>query len=226
MEELIERSWQEVLADELRQAYWSELAAFVDRERTAHPDAIYPPTDQVFAALSHTPYEKVKVVLLGQDPYHGPGQAHGLSFSVPPGVKLPPSLRNIFREMVEDLSVPFRENGCLEDWADQGVLLLNNVLTVRRGEAHSHRKRGWERFTDAMIARLAARHEPLVFLLWGKPAQKKAAKIDTRRHIVIEAAHPSPLSAHRGFFGSRPFSSVNRALKQFGNSPIAWARET
>jgi len=140
--------------------------------------------------------------------------------------KLPPSLRNMFREMEQDLDVPRRTNGCLEDWADQGVLLLNNVLTVRRGEAHSHRKRGWEQLTDAIIAKLAARREPLVFLLWGKPAQKKAVKIDTRRHVVIESAHPSPLSAHRGFFGSRPFSRVNRALEQFGSLPIEWAGET
>jgi len=226
MEKLIERSWREVLADEFQQAYWSELLAFVDGERNAYPDAIYPPANQVFAALDHTPYERVKVVLLGQDPYHGPGQAHGLSFSVPMQAKLPPSLRNMFREMEQDLDVPRRTNGCLEDWADQGVLLLNNVLTVRRGEAHSHRKRGWEQLTDAIIAKLAARREPLVFLLWGKPAQKKAVKIDTRRHVVIESAHPSPLSAHRGFFGSRPFSRVNRALEQFGSLPIEWAGET
>lgn len=197
-----------------------QLERWLARERAAH--TVFPPADRVFAALELTPVDSVRAVILGQDPYHGPGQAHGLAFSVPAGVALPPSLRNTFRELHDDLGHPVPATGSLEPWARRGVLLLNTVLTVRQGEAGSHRGRGWERLTDALITAVSARHDPVVFLLWGNPARAKRPLIDTGRHTVIESAHPSPLSAHRGFLGSRPFSRANEALAAAGRAPIDW----
>lgn len=212
-------SWQDVLGEETAEPYFKGLVDFVADERQAGP--VYPPAEDVFAALEATPYEQVKVVVLGQDPYHGEGQGHGLSFSVRPGVRTPPSLRNIFKEMHEELGVPVPDNGCLLPWAEQGVLLLNAVLTVRAGEANSHRNRGWEHFTDAVIREVDRRPDPVVFVLWGNYARKKMRLIDTGRHTVIEGAHPSPLSARR-FFGSRPFTRINEAVTAHGHRPIDW----
>lgn len=187
---------------------------------------VYPPSDQRFAALTLTPLDEVKVVVLGQDPYHGPGQAHGLAFSVPEGVRLPPSLRNIYKELESDLSVPARQDGDLTRWATQGVLLLNTSLTVEAGKAGSHAGRGWESITDACVRAVAARHQPSVFILWGSHAQQKARRIPElgagSPHLVIESPHPSPLSAYRGFFGSRPFSRANAFLRDSGRDPIEW----
>jgi uracil-DNA glycosylase len=205
---------------ELAQTYWAQLQTFVDRERRRHQ--VYPPAEQMFQALAATPFARVRVVLLGQDPYHDEGQAHGLSFSVPPSVPPPPSLRNIFRELQADLGGELPAEGCLLPWARQGVLLLNTVLTVRAHQPHSHRGQGWEQFTDAVIRTLSQRRSGVVFLLWGRPAQAKARWIDTTRHVILAAAHPSPLSAHRGFFGSRPFSAANAALAACGQPPIEW----
>lgn len=210
--------WQEILRSEIEKPYFTDLMDFVKKEY--EEKAIYPPKEDVFNAFNHTPFEKVKVVILGQDPYHGPGQAHGLSFSVKPGVKHPPSLRNMLKELKEDLGCEIPKDGTLTKWADQGVLLLNTVLTVREGEANSHKGKGWETFTDAVIRKLSEREKPIVFVLWGKPAQKKKQLIDTDRHAVIESAHPSPLSAKRGFFGSRPYSAINEKLMEFGEKPI------
>lgn len=217
--------WMAALQDELRAPYFGELLQFVAHERERGP--VYPPEGQVFAALQATTLASVRVVLLGQDPYHGPEQAHGLAFSVPRGVPLPPSLRNLFRELVDDVGVPLPSHGCLLHWAEQGVLLLNTVLTVRAGEAGSHRGHGWERFTDAILRVVLARPQPVVFLLWGGPAQAKlpliTAQTERGPHEVILSAHPSPLSAHRGFFGSRPFSAANTALERLGAEPIDWS---
>jgi uracil-DNA glycosylase len=212
--------WREALRDELAQPYTEQLAAFVAAERAAH--TIYPPAGEEFTALELTPPEQVRVVILGQDPYHGPGQAHGLAFSVRLGVPPPPSLVNIFKELRSDLGIAPPGHGQLVAWARQGVLLLNAVLTVRAGAANSHKGRGWERLTDAIIRTVSAGPQPVVFLLWGVPAQKKAALVDAARHTIIRAAHPSPLSAHNGFFGSRPFSRANAALVQHGQPPIDW----
>lgn len=214
------RSWDRVLADEVAAPYFRELQAFVAQERRRH--AVYPPPDDVFAALALTPYEQVRVLLLGQDPYHGEGQAHGLCFSVRPGVPPPPSLVNIFRELQADLGCPIPNHGCLAAWARQGVLLLNTVLTVRAHEAGSHCGRGWETFTDSVIRRVNAHSKPVVFVLWGRPARQKLKWIDQDRHAVVTAAHPSPLSAHRGFFGSHPFSAVNQALLSRGQPAVDW----
>lgn len=219
MNELPE-GWRGVLEEEPHKPYFQNLVAFLQAERRQH--TVYPPEEEVFAALEFTPYARVAVVILGQDPYHGPGQAHGLSFSVRPGVRLPPSLRNILKELRDDLGVPVPEHGCLTRWAEQGVLLLNTVLTVRAGEPLSHRGKGWETFTDAVIRQLNARPDPVVFVLWGTPARQKARIIDITRHPVIAAPHPSPLSARNGFFGSRPFSSVNAALRALGKPGIDW----
>lgn len=216
----IPSSWQAPLAAELAQPYIEGLAAFVAAERQSH--AVYPPESQVFTALELTPYAEVKALILGQDPYHGPGQAHGLAFSVQPGVAPPPSLVNIFKELQSDLGLPKPAGGSLLGWAKQGVLLLNTVLTVRDGEPNSHKGRGWERLTDAVIRALSAREQPLAFVLWGAHAQKKAELIDAGRHLVLRAAHPSPLSARSGFFGSRPFSTINTALAGWGIAPIDW----
>jgi uracil-DNA glycosylase len=216
----IPAAWRDVLADEAAAPYFAALEQFVAAERAAHQ--VFPPQDEVFAALEATGYEDVKVVLLGQDPYHDDGQAHGMCFSVRPGVKIPPSLRNMYKELNADLGVPVAGHGYLRAWADQGVLLLNTVLTVRAHEAASHKGRGWETFTDAVIRAVGERESPAVFVLWGAHAKKKAALIDTTRHRVIQGAHPSPLSA-RMFFGSRPFSKTNAALEELGHTPVDWA---
>jgi len=212
--------WTPLLRDQFDQPYWADLQAFVEDERRRGP--VYPPRDEVFAALHHTSHGATRAVILGQDPYHGPGQAHGLCFSVRHGVARPPSVANIHRELHDDLGVPPPVHGNLERWAAAGVLLLNTTLTVRGGEAGSHRDRGWERFTDRIIEVLSARDEPLVFVLWGSSARAKRPMIDTGRHGVVESAHPSPLSAHRGFLGSRPFSKVNALLADRGADPIDW----
>ena len=212
--------WNPVLREELAKPYWPVLQQFVAEERSRHP--VYPAPDDVFAALHLTPYASVKVLILGQDPYHGPGQAHGLCFSVRPGVPLPPSLQNVLKELQADLDIDPPGHGCLEAWARQGVLLLNATLTVRARQAASHQGKGWETFTDAVIRAVSAKPERVVFILWGASARKKRALIDTSRHVVIESAHPSPLSAHNGFFGSRPFSRANAALVEAGREPVDW----
>lgn len=214
------KSWRPHLGDEVEKPYFERLRAFVDTERRKH--VVYPPEDEVFAALELTPYEGVKALILGQDPYHGPGQAHGLAFSVRPGIAPPPSLRNIFRELRDDQGCPPPQNGSLVRWAEQGVLLLNAVLTVRDGEPNSHQGKGWETFTDAAIRAVSAKDDRMVFVLWGGYAGKKEALIDRRRHVVLKSAHPSPLSARRGFFGSRPFGRINAALQEVGQAPIDW----
>lgn len=212
--------WNPLLRDEFDQPYWSELQHFVAAERAAHE--VYPPPDQVFSALHLTSYADCRVVILGQDPYHGPGQAHGLCFSVARGVTVPPSLRNIYREMATDVDAIAPRHGNLEHWARQGVLLLNTSLTVRAHAAASHKGRGWERFTDRVIEVVNAKPQRVVFILWGGHARKKAPMIDTSRHVIIASAHPSPLSAHNGFLGSRPFSRTNTALVEAGLAPIDW----
>ncbi|NLU69930.1 uracil-DNA glycosylase [Streptomyces sp. HNM0574] len=216
---LLPASWQDVLEEETAKPYFEELTEFVAQERARGP--VYPPREEVFAALEATPYDRVKVLILGQDPYHGEGQGHGLCFSVRPGVKTPPSLRNIYKELRDDLGHPVPDNGCLMPWAQQGVLLLNAVLTVRAGEANSHKGKGWEKVTDAVIRAVAARPDPAVFVLWGNYAKKKLPLIDTERHAVVQGAHPSPLSA-RKFFGSRPFSQIDEAVAAQGHTPIDW----
>jgi uracil-DNA glycosylase len=216
----IDSDWTPRLEPAFQAADFVALQQFVQQERTA--STVYPSADHVFNAFRLTGYHDVKAVILGQDPYHGPGQAHGLSFSVRAECRLPPSLKNIYKELQSDLSVDQPTQGNLESWARQGVLLLNTVLTVREGEANSHRKRGWENFTDCVIKTLSQREQPVVFLLWGKPAQSKASLI-ADRHIILAAPHPSPLSAYRGFFGSRPFSKTNAALVELGQAPVDWA---
>lgn len=215
-------TWREVLHGEKQKRYFSDLIAFIENER-ASGKVIYPKNDEVFQALSLTEFEAVKLVILGQDPYHGPNQAHGLCFSVPIGIRFPPSLENIYKELKSDLGVERPSSGSLQGWARQGVLLLNSVLTVQSGQAGSHANKGWERFTDRIIAELNERREGLVFLLWGAYAQKKGSIIDTARHTVLVAPHPSPLSAHRGFFGCRHFSQANTSLLQRGITPIDWS---
>lgn len=212
--------WNPLLRDEFDKPYWTELQTFVATERSAGP--VYPPADEVFAALRLTPYADVKVVILGQDPYHGPDQAHGLAFSVRPPVPPPPSLVNMFKELESDLGIPRAAHGSLISWARQGVLLLNATLTVRSRTAASHQKQGWETFTDQVLRVANDKPETVVFLLWGSSARKKAKLIDTSRHVIIESPHPSPLSAHRGFFGSRPFSKTNEALGAAGRGHIDW----
>ncbi len=212
--------WNPILRAEFAKPYWPELQNFVAAERAAHP--VYPPPEEVFAALHNTPFEKVKVLILGQDPYHGAGQAHGLCFSVRPGVAAPPSLRNIIKELQTDVGIDQPAHGCLDAWASQGVLLLNATLTVRASEAASHQGRGWELFTDEVIRAVNAKAERVVFILWGASARKKKDFVDTTRHTVIESPHPSPLSAHNGFFGSRPFSRANAALLTGGREPVDW----
>jgi uracil-DNA glycosylase len=212
--------WNPLLRDEFDKPYWKQLQGFVVEERQRA--TVYPPHDEVFAALHLTPYAELKVVILGQDPYHGAGQAHGLCFSVGDGVAPPPSLVNIFKELETDLGLVRPRTGSLIRWATQGVLLLNAVLTVRAHEAGSHADKGWETFTDEVIRAASAKAEPVVFVLWGAYARKKKQLIDTTRHIVIESAHPSPLSAHNGFLGSRPFSKINDALVAADRTPIDW----
>ena len=214
----IPEAWRELLDDQA--ARLAELQDFVAAERARH--AVFPPEGRVFAALAATSPDRVRVVIVGQDPYHDDGQAHGLAFSVRPGVRFPPSLRNIFKELASDLNLPMPETGCLIPWAEQGVLLLNTVLTVRAHQPGSHQKHGWEPFTDAVISALSEKREHLVFVLWGAPAQSKLPLIDQKKHTVICSVHPSPLSAHRGFFGSRPFSAINRDLAAHGMKGIDW----
>lgn len=212
--------WDDVLAGEFEKEYYARLRSFLKEQYESRN--VYPLMEDMWTAFKLTPFNKVKVVIVGQDPYHGPGQAHGLSFSVQPGVKIPPSLRNIFKELQTDIGCEIPENGTLTGWAKQGVLMLNTVLTVRDGEAHSHRKHGWEHFTDEVIRRLSEREEPVVFILWGRPAQEKKSLIDLSRNAIIESVHPSPLSASRGFFGSRPFSETNAVLLGWNEEPIDW----
>jgi len=218
----LEPGWRERLRGEFEQPYMGELKRFLVAERE-RGRRIFPKGSEWFRALDLTPLERVRVVILGQDPYHGAGQAHGLCFSVQPGVRPPPSLINIFKELASDLGIKPARHGLLDHWARQGVLLLNSVLTVEMGRAASHRDRGWERFTDAVVAEVNAKPEPVVFLLWGSYAQKKAAFVDEARHLVLKAPHPSPLSAHSGFFGCRHFSKANAFLASRGLAPIDWA---
>jgi uracil-DNA glycosylase len=218
----LESSWKSRLADEFSQPHMVGLRQFL-LERKRAGAVVYPPGDQIFNALNSTPFERVKVVILGQDPYHGPGQAHGLCFSVQEGVEPPPSLRNIFREIADDLGCQPPGSGDLQPWAQQGVLLLNAVLTVERGRAGAHQGKGWERFTDRVVIELNDHRDGLVFMLWGSYAMKKGAVIDRDRHLVLTAPHPSPLSAHRGFFGCRHFSKANAWLDKRGVEPIRWA---
>ena len=211
--------WKTVLNDEFNQPYFQRLQEYVANERKTH--TVYPPEADVYNAFQYTPYDEVKILLLGQDPYHGEGQAHGLCFSVRPGVKPPPSLKNMFKELHKDVGCKIPNNGCLIPWAKQGVMLLNAVLTVRAHEPNSHKDKGWETFTDAAITALAARPDPVVFMLWGAYAQKKKKLIDGGGNVVLTAAHPSPLSASK-FFGSKPFSAANRALEAMDKEPIDW----
>ncbi len=213
-------SWRSVLAEELEKPYFQKLQEFLGEERRAH--TVFPPPDEVFAALEHTPYDRANVLILGQDPYHDDGQAHGMAFSVKPGVPAPPSLVNIFKELHSDLGCRVPNNGYLVPWADQGVLLLNAVLTVRAHSPNSHKNKGWEKFTDAVIRAVSDKEDPVVFVLWGGYAQKKMKLIDAGRHLVLESAHPSPLSARSGFFGSKPFSQINAALRANGKPEIDW----
>ena len=218
----LQPSWLAPLQAEFGQPYMAELKAFLAKEREAGK-RIFPAGRDWFRALDLTPLDQVRVVVLGQDPYHGEGQAHGLCFSVPQGIRPPPSLVNIYKELESDLGIPRPGHGFLEHWSRQGVLLLNSVLTVEMGQAASHRDRGWERFTDAVIRLVNAKPEPVVFLLWGSYAQKKAAFVDQSRHLVLKAPHPSPLSAHSGFLGCRHFSKANAFLEEHGQTPIDWA---
>lgn len=217
----IEESWKALLKDEFEKPYFEQLIAFVKDEYTHF--RIYPPGKLIFNAFNHCPVEKTKVVILGQDPYHGPGQAHGLCFSVPEGIEQPPSLQNIFKEIHDDLGTPIPKSGNLERWADQGVLLLNATLTVRAHCAGSHQNKGWETFTDAVIQRLTEKKSNLVFLLWGAYAQRKGAYIDIQKNLVLKSVHPSPLSANRGgWFGNHQFSKTNQYLKEHGMTEIIW----
>ena len=218
----IHPSWKAHLEAEFQKDYMQSLRGFLKTEYQKGKK-IFPKGEEYFAAFEFTPFEKVRVVILGQDPYHGPGQAHGLCFSVQKGVRLPPSLQNIFKELHSDLGIPIPQNGYLEKWAKQGVLLLNAVLTVENGKAASHQGKGWEKFTDEVIRHLNDEREGIVFVLWGSYAQKKGEFIDRKKHYVIESVHPSPLSAFRGFFGSKPFSKINNYLLRRGEKPIDWS---
>lgn len=219
----INNDWLEPLAPEFRKPYYAQLYKKVSEEYARFQ--VYPPAKDILNAFHFTPLSKVKVVILGQDPYHEPGQAHGLSFSVMPGVQIPPSLVNIYQELHEDLGCAIPDNGCLTKWADQGVLLLNSVLTVRAHQAFSHASFGWQTFTDAAIRAVNAQDRPVAFILWGRSAQEKAAMLDNPKHLILKSPHPSPLSAYRGFFGSRPFSKVNHFLESNGLTPIDWQIE-
>ncbi|MEK5040011.1 uracil-DNA glycosylase [Sporosarcina sp. FSL K6-3457] len=214
--------WDAVLQEEFTKPYYMKLCEFLEKEYAEQ--TIYPKLGDLWTAFQYTPFDEVKVVILGQDPYHGPGQAHGLSFSVRPGVKIPPSLRNMFKELSADIGCAIPESGTLTGWARQGVLMLNTVLTVRQGQAHSHRKQGWETFTDEVIRQLSERDKSIVFILWGRPAQDKKKLIDLSCHTVIESVHPSPLSASRGFLGSRPYSATNEVLEAWDEEAIDWSR--
>jgi uracil-DNA glycosylase len=213
--------WNPILRGEFAKPYWAELQTFVADERSR--STVYPPHDRVFAALHLTPYASTRVMILGQDPYHGPDQAHGLCFSVQSGIRVPPSLANIHKELSSDVGTPIPDHGNLEAWARRGVLLLNTTLTVRAGQAGSHQGKGWEVFTDEVIAAVNAKNDHVVFILWGAYARKKSSLIEQSRHTIIESPHPSPLSAHNGFFGSRPFSRTNEALVAHGQPPIDWS---
>lgn len=214
------KNWQPIVGDEFNKPYFTKLKDFVDSERETAE--VFPPEDEVFNAFKSTPYEKVKVLLLGQDPYYRPGQAHGLCFSVKAGVPIPPSLRNMYKELADDIGCKIPKHGCLVAWAKQGILMLNAVLTVRANEPNSHKNKGWEKFTDAVISILSALDKPIVFVLWGSYAQKKRKLIDASSNTIIEGVHPSPLSAKAGFFGSRPYSAINRHLQALGYEPINW----
>jgi len=218
---VIHESWKTALSSEFSHPYMDELRAFLVEEKKNY--TIFPHGSNIFNAFNSTPFENVKVVILGQDPYHGEGQAHGLSFSVQHGTKLPPSLQNIFKELVSDIGCDYPKSGDLSHWAREGVLLLNTLLTVRSGEPFSHKERGWERFTDQVIRTLSAQREHIVFILWGSPAQKKASLIDGAKHLILKAPHPSPLSSYRGFFGSKPFSQTNEYLTSMKIAPIEWS---
>ncbi len=219
--ESLSESWQAQVGDQFDQPYMRALQDFLSEEKAAEK-VIYPPSEQVFAAFNQTPFNKVKVVILGQDPYHGPSQAHGLCFSVAQGVKAPPSLVNIYKELVSDVAIEMPDHGQLSRWAEQGVLLLNSVLTVEQAQANAHQGKGWEAFTDRVISVINAQREHIVFMLWGSYAQKKGAMIDRSRHCVLSAPHPSPLSAYRGFFGCKHFSQANDYLELKGLKPINW----
>ena len=216
----IEAEWLDVLRPEFEKPYFNQLKSFLLEEKKLF--RVYPPGNRIFAAFDYTPFSKVKVVILGQDPYHGDGQAHGLCFSVPDGIALPPSLVNIFKELSTDLGISLPKSGNLEKWAKQGVLLLNATLTVRANQAGSHQRQGWENFTDEVIRQLSAKHSGLVFILWGSYAQAKEVLIDTSKHFVLKAVHPSPLSVYRGFFGCRHFSKTNELLIKAGKDPVDW----
>ncbi|EOQ38490.1 uracil-DNA glycosylase [Butyricicoccus pullicaecorum] len=219
----IGNEWDEILKDEFQSDYYAQIRETLKQEYASHE--IYPPMQDIFNALRYTSYSDVKAVLLGQDPYHGPGQAHGLCFSVRPGVAPPPSLQNIFKELQSDMGLPAPHSGCLIPWAKEGVLMLNTTLTVRRGQANSHSKIGWTKFTDAIIQKLNDHEQPIVFLLWGSNARSKKALITNPNHLILETVHPSPLSAHQGFFGSRHFSQCNEFLMAHGIAPIDWTLE-
>lgn len=218
---MIPQDWRDIIDDEFSQDYFRRLNLFITRTIDNGVE-IFPPVNQIFTALALTPFEQVKVVLIGQDPYHDNDQAHGLCFSVKPGVKLPPSLRNIFKELHDDLGIVPNDSGYLTSWAQQGILMINTSLTVEAHQAGSHRGKGWEEFTDSIIRKIDGKPTPVVFVLWGGHAQKKELLINHERHIIIKSAHPSPLSAYRGFFGSRPFSKINHALIYNGLTPINW----
>ncbi len=220
MEVQIENSWKKLLQNEFEKDYFKQLVAFVKSEYSNYK--IYPPGKLIFSAFDHTPFEKLKIVIIGQDPYHGDGQAHGLCFSVPEGIKFPPSLQNIFKELHSDLNIPVPKHGNLERWADQGVLLLNATLTVKAKSPGSHQGKGWEQFTDAVIEKIHEHKKGLVYILWGSYAQKKGHFINRQDNLVIESPHPSPFSVHRGFFGSKPFSRANAYLKAKGFEEINW----
>ncbi len=217
---ILKNDWANLLESEFHKPYYQNLRQFLKEEYSKNK--IYPDMYEIFTALHLTSYQQTKVVILGQDPYHGAGQAHGLSFSVKPGITPPPSLQNIFKELQTDLGLLVPNNGYLVKWADQGVLLLNTVLTVREGLAHSHKGKGWETFTNRVISLLNDRSDPIVFILWGRPAQAKQELITAQQHYIIKSPHPSPLSAHQGFFGSRPFSKTNEFLRQMGKEEIDW----
>ncbi|GJM13834.1 MAG: uracil-DNA glycosylase [Pseudohongiella sp.] len=217
----LDSSWRERLQDDFNSAYMSELREFL-REQKALGKTLYPAGDEIFAALNATPFDSVKLVILGQDPYHGAGQAHGLCFSVRPDVRVPPSLKNIYKELASDVNFVPPAHGCLNEWAEQGVLLLNSVLTVEASLAGSHQGKGWERFTDSIVSHLNSEAENIVFILWGSYAQKKGAMIDRERHLVLQSPHPSPLSASRGFFGNHHFSKANEYLRSHNKTAIDW----
>ncbi|WP_059104204.1 uracil-DNA glycosylase [Shouchella shacheensis] len=217
---ILHNDWNELVGNEFTRSYYLELREFLKRE--FETETVYPPMGQLYEALHTTSYQQTKVVILGQDPYHGPGQAHGLSFSVKPNVNVPPSLKNIYKELAVDIGCTPVDHGYLKAWADQGVLLLNTVLSVRKKQPGSHQGKGWERFTNKVIEVLNEREQPVIFLLWGRHAQAKESMIDTSRHYVLKSPHPSPFSANKGFFGSRPFSTINRILVKIERTPINW----